>query len=247
MTINDWAEDFFHGLAIDFWVAVAPPPDADLPFLEDVFGAPAGQNILDVACGAGRHSIPLARRGYMVTGADLSTTCLAEGQRRADAERVSIEWHRSDMRALPWRDRFDGALCFGNSFGYCDRDGTRAFLRTLAASLKPGAAFVLESGATAESLLPNLQTRRWMEVNDILFFSSATYDTSASRLDIEYSFVRGGTRETRTAHTWIYTIGELRELFASAGLNVERLSSSSTGDPFRLGDPRLLLVARKEG
>lgn len=244
MITNDWTQDFFHGLAVDFWLAVAPPPDADLPFLEKVFGAPAGQAILDVACGAGRHSIALARRGYAVTGVDLSTTCLAEAQRRA--KDVSIEWHRGDMRELPWSNRFDGALCFGNSFGYSDREGTRAFLRTLAASLKPGAAFVLESGATAESLLPTLQTRRWMEVDGILFFSGATYDASASRLDVDYSFVRGAVRETRTAHTWIYTIGKLREMFAGAGLVVEQLSSSPAGDPFRLGDPRLLMVARKK-
>ena len=75
MSTNDWFEDFFHGLAVDFWVAVAPAADADLPFLEKTFGAPGGA-ILDVACGAGRHSIPLARRGYHVTGVDLSATFL---------------------------------------------------------------------------------------------------------------------------------------------------------------------------
>jgi len=246
MITNDWFQDFFHGLAVDFWVAVAPPADADLPFLESVFGAPNGQTILDIACGAGRHSIPLARHGYAVTGFDYSTSILEKARTRADAEQASIEWHRGDMRELPWRDRFDGALCFGNSFGYCDREGTRAFIRTLAASLKPGAAFVLESGATAESLLPSLQKQRWMEAGDILFFSSNNYDPSASRLDVEYSFVCGSVRETRTAHTWIFTIAELRELFANAGLIVEQLCSSTAGDPFRLGDPRLLLVARKE-
>jgi len=245
MTTNDWVHEFFHGLAVDFWVAVAPSADTDLPFLENAFGANGGE-ILDVACGAGRHSIPLARLGYKVTGVDLSTSFLDEARRRADEEQLTIDWHRGDMRELPWRDRFDGALCFGNSFGYCDRDGTRAFVRALAASLKPGAAFVLETGAAAESLLPSLQTRRWMEVGDILFFSSATYDASASRLDVDYSFIRGSQRESRTARTWIYTVGELRELFASAGLIVEQLCSSPAGDPFRLGDPRLLLVARKE-
>jgi SAM-dependent methyltransferase len=243
MSTNDWFQDFFHGLAVDFWVAVAPSADADLPFLEKAFGAPGGA-ILDVACGAGRHSIPLARRGYNVTGVDLSMTFLDEARRRS--ERLSIEFERGDMRELRWRDRFDGALCFGNSFGYCDRDATRAFVRTLSASLKPGAAFVLETGAAAESLLPSLQTRRWMEVGDILFFSSATYDAAASRLDVDYAFVRGSVRESATAHTWIYTVAELRELFASAGLVVEQLCSSPTGEPFRLGDPRLLLVARKE-
>ena len=242
---NDWTHDFFHGLAVDFWLAVAPPADADLPFLEKAFGAPGG-TILDVACGAGRHSIPLARRGYQVTGVDLSASFLDEAKRRADEEQLPIEWHRGDMRELPWRSRFDGALCFGNSFGYCGRDGTRAFVRALAASLKPGAAFVLETGAAAESLLPSLQTRRWMEAGDILFFSSAAYDSSDSRLDVDYSFIRGAVRESRTAHTWIFTTAELRELFASAGLIVEQLCSSPVGDPFRLGDPRLLLVARKE-
>jgi SAM-dependent methyltransferase len=245
MSPNDWFHDFFHGLAVDFWVAVAPDVGADLPFLENAFHASGGA-ILDVACGAGRHSIALARRGYEVTGVDLSTTFLDEARRRSAAEGLSIEWHRGDMRELPWRGRFDGALCFGNSFGYCDRKRTRAFLRTLAASLKAGAAFVLETGAAAESLLPALQTRRWMEVGDILFFSNATYDAAASRLDVDYSFVRGSVRESATAHTWIYTVAELRELFAGAGLAIEQLCSSPSGDPFRLGDPRLLLVARKE-
>jgi SAM-dependent methyltransferase len=245
MSNNEWFQDFFQGLAVDFWTAVAPSGAADLPFLESVYGAPDNRDILDVACGAGRHSIPLAKRGYNVTGLDSSATFLDAAQRRADAENVSIDWRRGDMRELAWRDRFDGALCFGNSFGYCDRDGTRAFVRSLADSLKPGAAFVLETGAMAESLLPALQTRRWMEVGDMLFFSSATYDATHSRLDIEYSFVRDGVRETRLAHTWIYTVAEVCEFFASAGLIVEQLCSSTDGAPFRLGDPKLLLVARK--
>jgi SAM-dependent methyltransferase len=246
MSNNEWFQDFFQGLAVDFWTAAAPAGDADLPFLESVFGAPEGRDILDVACGAGRHSIPLAKRGYGVTGLDFSTTFLDESQRRAQVEDVSIAWQHGDMRELPWRDRFDGAICFGNSFGYCDRGGTRAFVRSLADALKPGAAFVLETGAIAESLLPSLQTRRWMEVGDILFFSSATYDATRSRLDIEYSFLRDGVRETRMAHTWIYTVAEVCELFGSAGLIVEQLCSSTDGAPFRLGDPKLLLVARKE-
>ncbi|MEA2238767.1 MAG: hypothetical protein QOC81_3491 [Thermoanaerobaculia bacterium] len=245
MSSNDWFESFFQGVAVDFWTAVAPSGDADLPFLESIFGAPDNRDILDVACGAGRHSIPLAKRGYPVTGLDFSATFLDEARRRAEAENISIAWRRGDMRALPWRDRFGGALCFGNSFGYCDRDGTRAFVRSLADALKPGAAFVLESGAMAESLLPALTTRRWMEVGDILFFSSATYDAALSRLDIEYSFLRDGVRETRSAHTWIYTVAEVCELFGSAGLIVEQLCSSTDGAPFKLGDPKLLLVARK--
>jgi len=65
--------------------------------------------------------------------------------------------------------------------------------------------------------------------------------------DLLLQEVRGSVRESAKAHTWIYTVAELRELFASVGLVVEQLCSSGSEDPFRLGDPRLLLVARKEG
>jgi hypothetical protein len=39
------------------------------------------------------------------------------------------------MRDLLWRSRFDGAFCFGNSFGYLDDEGNAAFLRAVAAAL----------------------------------------------------------------------------------------------------------------
>src|SRR5258708_38312917 len=114
-------------------MAAAPPPDEDIAFLRSVFAD--GSEILDVACGAGRHAIPLARAGYRVTGVDISSDFLERARRAAD---VSIEWHQRAMRDLPWKERFDGALCFGNSFGYLGRTGMQASIAAVAAAMKPG-------------------------------------------------------------------------------------------------------------
>ena len=237
---SEWFHDFFTGIAVDFWVAVAPSPDDDVTFLRSVFGG--GDEILDVACGAGRHTVPLARAGYRMTGVDVSPSFLAHA-RKAD---VAVDWQQRDMRDLPWRDRFDGALCFGNSFGYVGRKGTRDSVAAVARALKRGAAFVLETGATAESLLPSLQQRRWIEANDILFLSSSRYDAGEGRLDVEYTFVRGATRETKVAQTSIFTVAELREMFEGYGLAIEATYASPQLDPFTLGAPRLIVVARKQ-
>src|SRR5439155_25386774 len=175
-------QDSFGGAACDFWLAVAPLPDEDITFLQSIFGD--ASEILDVACGAGRHTIPLSRAGYRMTGVDLSRAFL-EHARKSDA---TIDWQQRDMRDLPWPDRFDGALCFGNSFGYLGREGSRDSIAAIARTLKRGAAFVLETGAAAESLLPSLQQRRWMEAKDILFLSESSYDIAESRLDVEYIF-----------------------------------------------------------
>ncbi len=241
ITLNDeWFRHFFEGAAVDFWVAVAPPPDDDVAFLQSVF---TGSEILDVACGAGRHTIPLVRAGCSVTGVDISPEFLSKA--RSASAGLPVEWRESDMRDLPWRERFDGVLCFGNSFGYLGRAGTREFVAAAASSMKHGAYFVLETGAAAESLLPHLQERRWIEAGGILFLSAATYEVAESRLDVEYTFVRGGVRETKTARTSVFTTAELREMFAAEGLEVEAMYASTAREPFRLGSPRLILIARK--
>jgi SAM-dependent methyltransferase len=243
---SEWFRTFFSSMAVDFWLAVAPSPVEDIALLKRVFGHPDGGEILDLACGGGRHSIPLAQAGYRVLGVDLSEDMLAHA-RAAAGDGLPIEWRRGDMRELPWSGRFNGALCFGNSFGYFDRAATREMVAALSRALRPGAAFALESGIAAESLLPNLQPGRRMEVGDIVLQSSATYDVTESRLDVEYSFLRGGERETATAHSWVYTVGELRQLLSEHGFAVESLHSGPNGEPYHLGAPRLLLVARKAG
>src|SRR2546428_14131731 len=116
-----------------------------------------------------------------LTGVDISADFLAVSRRSA----LSIEWVHRDIRGLPWRDRYDDALMFGNSFGYFDRRDTRKFLTGHARSLRSEAPFVLETAMTAESLLPALQIERHMVVGDITFHSKTSYDSRNSRLDVE--------------------------------------------------------------
>jgi len=236
----EWFNTFFEGLAVDFWLTAAPPPTEDLDFVQSVFAA--GAELLDVPCGAGRHAIPLAARGYRMTGVDISHGFL-EHARAADP---NVEWHERDMRELPWTARFDGVLCLGNSFGYLDRAGTRDFLASVARALKPGGAFVLDTtSAVAECTLPTLQERRWMQFGEMLFLIATKYNAQESRLDTEYTFLLGAQRETKAAHISVYTIAELRELVQSAGLSVEAMYGTTSREPFRLGSPRLILVGRR--
>ncbi|HYU25503.1 MAG TPA: class I SAM-dependent methyltransferase [Thermoanaerobaculia bacterium] len=238
---SDWTTTFFNGLAVELWVKIAPPPtETEIEFLRSIFGD--GGELLDVACGAGRFTIPLSHAGYSMTGVDLSDDFLRVARHRGPA----IAWHRGDVRELPWRERFDGALCFGNSFGYFPRPETRAFLRGVAAGLKPGATFVLETGATAESLLPSLQLQRTIEAGEITFSSAARYDAKQSILETEYTFAKGDVRETKPARTWIFTAGEVAAMLADAGFAVEDVYASAARDDFILGSPRAIFVARRK-
>lgn len=74
-----------------------------------------GPDVLDIACGTGRSFPALRARGFRVTGCDLSAAMLAQARRR-DAGAVTLL--RADMRDLPFRERFDWAVCLDDSLNY---------------------------------------------------------------------------------------------------------------------------------
>jgi SAM-dependent methyltransferase len=245
---SEWYKDFFQGVALDVWrkAVTLEQTRAEADFLEKALECPPGARLLDVPCGNGRHSLELASRGYRTTGVDIAAEFVREAQSRA-ASGLQAEFLLGDMRHLPWTSEFDGAFCFGNSFGYTEHQGTVDFLSALSRTLKRGSHFVLETGLAAESILPKLQERGWVQIDNILFLSARRYSTAESRLDIQYTFVRDGEQETREASQQVYTVAEIRRLLEQAGLATLALYSSLDQQPYQLGSPRLILVAEKTG
>jgi 2-polyprenyl-3-methyl-5-hydroxy-6-metoxy-1,4-benzoquinol methylase len=217
---SNWWETFFEGAAVDLWLrAVAPEQtEGEAVLLTRNLEVSAGAELLDVPCGGGRLSLALARQGYHVTGVDWSAAFLTHA-RACDAT-GSVTWEQRDMRDLPWRARFDGAFCLGNSFGYLDDEGNVAFLDAVSAALKPGARFVLETPMVLENLLPHLETRPWWKVDDMHLLVVNQYDPARQRLEIEYTFVSNGRLDVRRGTHRAYTYRELVQLLETAGFTV---------------------------
>jgi SAM-dependent methyltransferase len=213
--------------------------------LERVLSLQSHARVLDVPCGFGRHSMELASRGFHVSGVDVSVEMLEEARQSAVDAGLQIEWRRADMRDLSWESEFDSAFCFGNSFGYLDVEGTRAFLRGVCQALKRGGGFALDTGMAAESILPRLREREWARVDDILFLEENRYDVEDSRIETTYTFVRDGKAHTQSGLHWVYAVREIRHLLREAGLQTRHLYGSRDGSPFQLASSYLLLVAEK--
>jgi SAM-dependent methyltransferase len=74
------------------------------PRLVEACGIGPGMRVLDVAAGTGNASIPAAQRGARVTASDLTPELLDAGRRRAEAERLELEWVEADAEQLPFDD-----------------------------------------------------------------------------------------------------------------------------------------------
>lgn len=79
-------------------------------FIEQEIQFNKSLRILDVGCGTGRHCIELSKRGYTVTGIDLSESQLARARVKAKQNMLEINFQRLDARNLPFQHEFDGVL-----------------------------------------------------------------------------------------------------------------------------------------
>lgn len=190
--------------------------------------------------------IELARRGYRVTGVDLSADFLKYARARAEEGQVHVDLHLGDMRSPDLAaSSFDGAYCFGNSLPYLDHAGLGDFFAALSGAIRTGGKLVIDTGCAAESILPNLLKQRWHRLDDIVVLSQTRYVAGDSRLDIDYTFIHGGVIETRPSSSYIFTVAELKKRLADAGFDVLNLAGGFAGEPYELGSPRLVLTAQR--
>ena len=84
-------------------------------FIEQEIDHNKSLKILDIGCGTGRHSIELTKRGYSVTGVDLSENQIKRAREKAKETGVTIDFQTQDARNLPFDGEFDLAimLCEG--------------------------------------------------------------------------------------------------------------------------------------
>ncbi|HRI86038.1 MAG TPA: class I SAM-dependent methyltransferase [Ignavibacteria bacterium] len=107
-----------------------------------------GLKVLDVACGAGRHSMQLAKRGFQVTGFDLSEFLISEAKKsrkEAKENNLKINFLIKDMRNFNFKNSFDLAVNIFTSFGYFDNDEENfRVIKNISSSLKKGGYFVFD-------------------------------------------------------------------------------------------------------
>jgi SAM-dependent methyltransferase len=247
MMPENWWENFFHGVALDFWRAAIPAEltRAEADFLTKQLQLTNSAKVLDVPCGNGRLSIELAQRGFALTGVDIAKEFIDEAKSSSLQAGVNIDWRNQDMRDLPWAGEFDGAFCFGNSFGYLDDEANADFLKAVSVTLRPSARFILDAPANAECVLPTFQPSRSIEIAGIKVDIEHRYDHEQGRMFNDFTFTRDGIEDKRPSSQRAYTYRELTELLHDSGFETVAAYGSLTEEPFKLGAHRLLLVSQK--
>lgn len=118
---------------------------ADLHFYKRWMPKTKGARILELCCGTGRLTLPLAEDGYDITGVDFTPTMLEQAKAKAAEEGLAIEFIEADMRTLDLPEKYDLIFIPFNSIHhlYSNEDVFNAF-RAVKSHLKEGGTFLLD-------------------------------------------------------------------------------------------------------
>ena len=211
--------------------------EQEVAFLVDALGLEAGERVLDVGCGPGRHALALARRGIEVVGVDLSEDFVALARDAAAKEELPARFAILDVRDLAYDGQFDAAVCLcQGGFGLLGGREEPAVFARIAAALRPGGRLALTAFSTAFAA-------RFLEDGE-------TFDPATGVLH-ERATVRNedGLEKVFDAWTTCFTARELELLARGAGLDVDGVFGVTPGRygtaPPTLEHPELLLLARR--
>lgn len=213
--------------------------------------------VLDMAGGAGRIALPLARRGLEVTVQDLSSKLLQKGQQNAAVEKLNIDWVERDMRA-PTGANYDAVISIFTSFGYFDDDdeNTRVLLEARKV-LAPGGCLILDV-TNRDMRISSQKPRKWKCLNGLLLLEDHEFDLSLSRWKLTRTLIGsapaiadvygsdGPIPGSKSVYynIRIYSPHELVRLLGIAGFSEIHQFASLNGDKLKQDSWRIVTVAR---
>ena len=106
--MKQWYEELFENYGVKYDnESFTTGTIGECDFIEKEIKFNKSTRILDIGCGTGRHSIELSKRGYTVTGIDLSESQLKQARFKASRQNLEIDFQKQDARSLNFLEEFD--------------------------------------------------------------------------------------------------------------------------------------------
>lgn len=219
--------------------------DSQAEFIEKSVPLKKRQRILDLACGFGRHAIPLAWRGYSVTGYDQSEDYIATARKEAGNAGVEVAFQRMDIRSLDEHEAFDVVVSMSTALAFYSDEVNLDIIRRVYRALKPGGRFLFDQAnifriarmfgdgkMDGDHKLPDGRThtmRTTFDPETCIASRRSVLDAEESGWDLRY-----------------YTLPELRTLTGGVGFRFLRVFGDYDDVPYRTDSERMIVLLGKE-
>ena len=253
--MKQWYEELFENYGVKYDnESFTTGTTCECDFIEKEINFNKATRILDIGCGTGRHSIELSKRGYVVTGIDLSESQLKQARFKASRQKLEIDFQKQDARNLNFLDEFDLVimLCEG-AFPLMETDEMNfQILQNATNALKPKGKLIF---TTLNGLFPLFHSVKEFLESETKE-GNATYSNNSFDLmtfrdhNITHIVDDFGNKKELMCNERYYVPSEITWLLKSLNFKTvdifgAKLGSFSRNDKLTTEDFEMLVIAEK--
>lgn len=220
-------------------------------FLIKTMGLTGKERVLDLACGFGRHSLELARRGFTVVGIDITKEYVEDAAKQAEKEKLSAVFFQMDIRDVDFREEFDVVLNMADgAIGYLENDEENLkIFDVIAKSLRPGGKHVMDimSADYADTHFPcNL----WDMGQNGITLSRFEWDAESKIMlygqkDFAYGDVLTAPEFDKADPIRLYHMAEIRQIMKARNMRVKQFFGKFDGTPGSEKEIQMIVYSEK--
>lgn len=217
----------------------------EIDFLLSQLNLEPDARVLDVGCGAGRHSIELAQRGYSVVGIDPAPAMIAAARARAVAAGVSPDFRQMSGESLVANEEFDTAICLFTTLGQISEEGDNSHLvERVYTALRPGGHFVVETPQRGPTVR-NLKAYDRFEGSKHHTVVTRRFDSDDNSVTEVFEVVSPEETQRYVLRYQLYSREELADLLRGVGFTILAGYGDYQGTPLGPESAVMLMIARK--
>ncbi len=207
-------------------------------------GLAQGSQVLDIACGAGRHAVEFAKHGMMVSANDLSEFLIQETKLLASTTNCQMTFSQVDMRKISYYQSFDMVVQLFTSFGYFKTQADdQTVLKRVFQALKPGGWYILDF-LNSKKVQETLIEKNEKIIDDLTVSEQRTIDNGRIKKTISIS--QAMETLTFTESVKLYSPNDLREMLTKEGFKIQIECGNYHGEPFdAIHSARFIALAKK--
>jgi SAM-dependent methyltransferase len=206
------------------------------------------EEILDLGCGIGRHSLEFTRRGYGIVGVDRTRIYLERARASAANEELELEFVLEDMRSFRRENSFDIVLSMYTSFGFSGNpEDQMRVLTNIHSSLRNGGRFVLVGRSIGKEVVARtFVPRTWDEHDTCFILREMKIVNDWSTVHLTWHFIEkdGPIHRWEITH-WTYSAAELKSMLMRAGFSKVRVYGELDGSAYDNEAKMIVAVATK--
>lgn len=209
------------------------------------------QQILDLACGFGRHSLELSRRGFQVVGADITKDYITDAENTAKKEGLSARFICSDIRDLKFNQEFDVVLNLADgAIGYLENDSENLkIFDVIADALKPGGKHFMDL-CNAEYAKLHFPATSWEAGENALSLSSFEWNAEKKIMLYGGKTISYGEPLVKPEILYgdairLYSHDELDEILKARNMMIKQTYSNYYGKPETSKELQLMVYSIK--